>query len=88
MYYMQTTSVRDLQHNLARILSSVSDGETVIVTRRNKQIAQIIPMPRQQVRKPLTAAQIREYWRRHKPVVKVRGTKTSLDIVSEGRGDF
>ena len=40
---MKTIKVRDLQHNLARVLGQVERGEAVEVLRRNKAVARIVP---------------------------------------------
>jgi antitoxin (DNA-binding transcriptional repressor) of toxin-antitoxin stability system len=40
---MKTTSVRMVQHNLARVLSWVQEGEEVQVTRRHVVVAKIVP---------------------------------------------
>ena len=43
MHNMKTIKVRDLQHNLARVLDQVERGETVEVLRRNRAVARIVP---------------------------------------------
>ena len=40
---MKTTSVRDMQHRLSAILSEVESGEEIVITRRGKVVARLIP---------------------------------------------
>jgi prevent-host-death family protein len=47
MSNMKTTTVRDVQHNLSKILRWVEDGEVVVVTRHNRAVANIVPSARQ-----------------------------------------
>jgi len=39
MTHMRTATVREAQHNLPKILRSVSRGEVVEITRRNRVVA-------------------------------------------------
>lgn len=41
---MKTASVRELQHHLKRILDVIDHGEEIIITRRNRKIAKIVPL--------------------------------------------
>ncbi len=40
---MRTVSVRDARDHLAEILTQVSGGEVVILTRRGQEVARIVP---------------------------------------------
>jgi prevent-host-death family protein len=40
---MKTASVREVQHNLARVLEMVSRGQEIAVTKRGRVIARIVP---------------------------------------------
>jgi len=40
---MKTTTVREVQHNLSRILRWIEDGEVVVVTRHKRIVANIVP---------------------------------------------
>ncbi|MGI8605009.1 MAG: type II toxin-antitoxin system Phd/YefM family antitoxin [Verrucomicrobiales bacterium] len=40
---MRTTSIRELQHGMAKVLAWVEEGEQVQIRRRHKVIARIIP---------------------------------------------
>lgn len=40
---MKSTTIRDLQHQMAKVLAWVEEGEPVQIRRRDKVIARIIP---------------------------------------------
>lgn len=39
---MKSVTIREVQHNLAKILRTVEEGERVEILRRNKPVAQLI----------------------------------------------
>ena len=41
---MKTANERELQHHLKRILDVIDHGEEVVITRRNRRIAKIVPL--------------------------------------------
>lgn len=43
---MKTASIREVQHNLNRVLAWVAGGETVGITRRREMIARLVPAKR------------------------------------------
>ena len=43
MSNMKTATVRDVQHNLTKILRWVEDGEVVVVTRHKRVVANLVP---------------------------------------------
>jgi prevent-host-death family protein len=43
MFYMKTASVRDVQHHFRKVLAWVEKGEEVVVTRRNRTVARLVP---------------------------------------------
>jgi prevent-host-death family protein len=43
MSNMKTASIREVQHGFAKILERVGDGEEIVVTRRGKPVARIVP---------------------------------------------
>ena len=45
MLNMKTASIRELQHHLSRIMLYIDHGEEVLITRRNKVVAKLIPSP-------------------------------------------
>jgi len=40
---MKTATVRDVQHHFRKVLAWVENGEEVLVTRRNKTVARLVP---------------------------------------------
>jgi len=40
---MKTVTTREAQHHFAKIISHIQDGEEVIVTKRGKKVARILP---------------------------------------------
>ncbi len=40
---MRTTTVREVQHRLAAILSEVEAGQEIVITRRGKVVARLVP---------------------------------------------
>jgi prevent-host-death family protein len=43
MSNMKSASVREIQHHFRKVLAWVENGEEVLVTRRNKTIARLVP---------------------------------------------
>jgi antitoxin (DNA-binding transcriptional repressor) of toxin-antitoxin stability system len=47
---MKTASVYDVQHNFSRVLSWVTSGETVIISRRRVPVAKLVPAKKEKAR--------------------------------------
>jgi antitoxin (DNA-binding transcriptional repressor) of toxin-antitoxin stability system len=43
MAHMKTVTVRDVQHNFGAILALLEHEEEIVVTRRNRAVARIVP---------------------------------------------
>ena len=43
MSNMKTTTVREVQHNLNKILRWIEDGEVVVITRHKRVVANLVP---------------------------------------------
>ena len=41
---MKTATTREVQHHFSRVLDWVEDGEEVVITRRGKQVARVVPI--------------------------------------------
>ena len=50
MFNMKTTTVREVQHNLSKILRWIEDGEEVVITRRRQVVANLVPSVRERGR--------------------------------------
>jgi prevent-host-death family protein len=42
---MKTATAREMQHQFGRVLARVGRGETVVITKHGKKVAQLCPMP-------------------------------------------
>ena len=65
MFHMRTATVRDVQHHFRKVLAWVENGEEVLVTRRNKTVARLVPSsPANPASVPLPdfAARARAIW--------------------------
>jgi antitoxin (DNA-binding transcriptional repressor) of toxin-antitoxin stability system len=62
MLDMKDATVREVQHNLAEILSWVERGEEVRVLRRKKVVARLIPAEPRAAPSPDFLARAREVW--------------------------
>ena len=84
MSNMKTATVRELQHNLARMLEQVRGGQEIAVTKRGEVVARIVPAlsPSKRVAWPDCAARMR----RLVPGGRVRGRAPSA-LVRELRGE-
>ena len=79
---MKITTIRELKHDTATVLSWVARGETVEVRRRNEPVALLSPPQRRSpVRRPDFAARMRAIYGR-----KVLGTP-GTDLIAESRGE-
>ncbi|MBI3179507.1 MAG: antitoxin Phd/YefM, type II toxin-antitoxin system domain protein [Deltaproteobacteria bacterium] len=78
---MKTATVRQIQHNLSKVLSWVERGEEVQVLRRKKVVARLVPPDPQPVSSPDFLGRARAVWGE-----KPRGKPLS-DILSESRGE-
>ena len=54
---MKSVTIREAQHNLAKILKAVEGGETVEIVRRKVPVARLSPAP--------SAAAVRTDWKDH-----------------------
>lgn len=78
---MRTATVRDVQHNLAEVLSWVERGEEVGVLRRRKLVAKLIPPDPAPAAAPDFLARARRIWGD-----EPKGPPLS-ELVRESRGD-
>lgn len=80
MANMKTASVREIQHNLAAVLAWVESGQEVLVLRRKKVVARLVPAEPVAVESPDFIARSRDIWGD-----KPKGKPLS-EILSEARG--
>jgi antitoxin (DNA-binding transcriptional repressor) of toxin-antitoxin stability system len=76
---MKTTTVREVQHNLNKILQWVADGETVVITRHKRTVANLVPSsPGGQTEWPDFSKRIKSIWGKSRP-----GEPASQIIIEE-----
>lgn len=77
----RTTTVRELKHEMSKVLSWVARGETVEVLRRSEPVARLSPPGRRTpIERPDFLARLRATY--GKKLLRSTGT----DVVSESRG--
>ena len=82
MLHMKTASIRDVQHNLAKILLWIGAGDSVTITKRNKPVAEIKPLSKKQkLERPDFQKRLRETFAH-----PIRGI-SNAELISEMRED-
>ena len=82
---MTTATIRQIQHNLAKVLRCVEAGEEVEIRRRNQPIARIIPVYAGTERE-VDWSSLNQWRNRVFASGKLSG-KSMSDLLSESRGD-
>lgn len=77
---MKSASVRQVQHDLKRVLAWVANGEEVLVHRRAKVVARLLPPAAETSASPDFVARARRVWGD-----RPRGAPLS-ELVSDARG--
>ena len=77
---MKTASVRELQHHLKRILDVIDHGEEIIITRRNRKIAKIVPL-----REDLLIGEWPDFVNRSRKVKTLVEGKRPSELIMEDR---
>lgn len=81
MFHMKSASIREVQHHFRKVLAWVENGEEVLVTRRNKTVARLIPSAPDvppEVPLPDFAARARAIWGD-----RPKGRSLSAEILAE-----
>lgn len=81
MSNMKTATIREIQHNLSKVLSWVEQGEEVRVLRRKKVVARLLPPDPQSTACPDFVERARAIWGKNP-----RGKPMSA-LLSESRGE-
>ncbi len=79
MLYMKKASVREIQHNLKAVLKYLDHGEEILITRRNKVIARIIPEAEYQDK------EMPDFFSRAKTIFPKTKGKTITGIITDDR---
>ena len=92
MCMSETVGVRELRQNLSRYLRRVELGERLIVTERNKPVAELGPLPTGNVldrliAQGLVSAPLRRTLEPFSPVTLSGDGPTLSEALEEGRGE-
>ena len=84
---MVSATIREVQHNLAAYVHRVEHGEEIVIRRRNKVVARLVPSgDSAQTTRKINWAEVGE-WRRKLWGAKHAPGKPASEIVYEARGD-
>lgn len=84
---MESATIREVQHNLAAYLRRVEGGEDIVIRRRNKAVARLVPADAPEaVGRPPDWGQVRER-REAMWGGKAAPGKPASGIVRDARGD-
>ena len=81
---MKTASSREFQHALSRYLARASKGESVVITKHGRKLAQLGPVTADADAKPLTWPDFEERMKRHFPDGVPVG-KAPSELIAESR---
>ena len=86
MRCMRSATIREVQHNISKVLREVEAGEEIIIRRRHRAIAKLVPLSSSSTSKKVD-------WSGHSNRLskiyhgRIVSGKSASDIVAEGRGD-
>ena len=81
---MKTASSREFQHAVSRYLARASKGESVVITKHGRKLAQLGPVQADTEAKPLSWPDFEERMKRHFPDGVPDG-KTPSELIVESR---
>lgn len=88
---IRTVGVRELRQNASKILDMVKAGAIIEVTEHGEPVARLAPIKRSLFEEYVESGLIRPAenpdWRPHPGRVKIKGTKTSTEILIEMRAE-
>jgi prevent-host-death family protein len=88
---VQTVGVRELRQNASKILDMVKAGAIIEVTEHGEPVARLAPIKRSLFDEYIESGLIRPAenpnWRPHPDRVKIKGLKTSTEILLEMRAE-
>jgi antitoxin (DNA-binding transcriptional repressor) of toxin-antitoxin stability system len=83
---MKTASIRDVRHDFNRILAWVGNGEEVVITKRRRTVARLLPMPTRKtapMKMPDIGKRLQKVFGR-----KIISDKAMSAILEESRGVY
>jgi antitoxin (DNA-binding transcriptional repressor) of toxin-antitoxin stability system len=81
MYHMKSMSIRDLRYRFPQVEARLREGEAVVITRRKRIIARLVPERPAEARIPDFGARLKSIY--GKRIAKVSGA----ELLSLERGD-
>jgi len=88
---LQSVGVRDLRQNASKVLDAVKAGSIIEITEHGIPVARLAPITRSLYDEYLESGLIKPAenpdWRPHPGRVKIKGTKTSTEILMEMRAE-
>ena len=88
---MQSVGVRDLRQNASKVLDAVKAGAIIEITEHGVPVARLAPIKRSLYDEYIESGLIKPAenpdWRPHPGRVKIKGSKTSTDVLMEMRAE-
>ncbi len=88
---LQSVGVRELRQNASKVLDAVKAGAIIEITEHGVPVARLAPITRSLYEEYIESGLIRPAenpdWRPHPGRVKIKGSKTSTEILMEMRAE-
>ena len=88
---LRSVGVRDLRQNASKVLDAVKAGAIIEITEHGVPVARLAPITRSLYEKYIASGLIKPAenpdWRPHPGRVKIKGSKTSTEILMEMRAE-
>jgi prevent-host-death family protein len=88
---LRTVGVRDLRQNASKVLDAVKAGAIIEITEHGVPVARLAPITRSLYDEYIASGLIKPAanpdWRPHPGRVKIKGSKTSTEILMEMRAE-
>lgn len=88
---MQSVGVRELRQNASKVLDAVKAGAIIEITEHGVPVARLAPITRSLYDEYIASGLIRPAenpdWRPHPGRVKIKGSKTSTEVLMEMRAE-
>jgi prevent-host-death family protein len=86
--HRRSVGIRELRQDASKVLKDVKDGATVEITEHGRPIAHIIPIQKSNWEELIAAGLVipaSEPWSRPNTFIKLKGNKTSTELLMEQR---
>lgn len=82
---MKSASIRTMQHQLAALVAEVERGGEIVITRRSRPVARLLPAGGGAEPAGLPPAAVRGYWKKRRKPPSIRSRLTHADLIAQGR---